>query len=63
MGVAMVVLPMNIDYVYTNEFGETEVTSDKNKGIPTKCISRFRIGLNDNGRKNNNGKISCTKYT
>lgn len=55
-GVAMVVLPMNIDYVYTNEFGETEVTSDKNKGIPTKCISRFRIGLNDNGRKTTTAK-------
>lgn len=55
-GVAMVVLPMNIDYVYTNEFGEQEVTSDKNKGIPTKCISRFRFGLNNEGNSKTTAK-------
>jgi hypothetical protein len=44
-GVAMVVLPMNLEYVYTNEFGEQEITNDKNKGIPTTAIARFRVSL------------------
>ena len=44
-GVAMVVLPMNLEYTYTNEFGEQETTNDKNKGIPTTSISRFRFNL------------------
>lgn len=45
-GAIMIVLPMNIEYIYTNEFGEQEITTDKNRGIPTKCISRFRFSLN-----------------
>lgn len=56
-GVSMVVLPMNTDYIYTNEFGEQEITTDKNKGIPTKLISRFRISLNSE-----NQKVSTAKY-
>lgn len=56
-GVAMVVLPMNIDYMYTNEFGEQEITNDKNKGVPTKLISRFRLSLNSE-----NNKVSTAKY-
>jgi len=50
-GVAMAVIPMNMDYVYTNEFGEQEITNDKNKGVPTTTISRFRIGLDFQDRK------------
>lgn len=44
-GVAMVVLPMNMDYIYTNEFGEQQITNDPNKGVPTTTIARFRFGL------------------
>jgi hypothetical protein len=36
-------LPMNMDYVFTNEFGENEITNDPNKGIPTSSCYRFRI--------------------
>lgn len=36
-------LPMNMEYVYTNEFGENEVTNDPNKGVPTSACYRFRI--------------------
>jgi hypothetical protein len=36
-------LPMNLDYVFTNEFGENEITDDPNKGIPTSSCYRFRI--------------------
>ena len=38
-----VTLPMNMEYVYTNEFGENEVTNDPNKGVPTSACYRFRI--------------------
>ena len=41
-------LPMNMDYVTTNEFGENEITNDPNKGIPTSGCYRLRINLNDN---------------
>ena len=44
-GVSMVPIPMNMEYVFTNEFGEQEITNDTNKGIPTTTVARFRIGL------------------
>ncbi len=56
-GSAMVVLPMNMEYVYTNEFGEQEITNDPNKGIPTTTVARFRISLDAN-----NEKTSTAKY-
>ena len=42
-GSFVIPLPMNMDYVFTNEFGENEITSDPNKGIPTSSCYRFRI--------------------
>lgn len=42
-GSFVLTLPMNMDYVYTNEFGENEITNDPNKGIPTSGCYRFRI--------------------
>ncbi len=42
-------VPMNMDYVYTNEFGENEITNDPNKGIPTSACYRFRFSLSDEG--------------
>jgi hypothetical protein len=53
----MVVLPMNMEYVYTNEFGEQEITNDINKGIPTTTVARFRFTLDGN-----NDKTSTAKY-
>jgi len=42
-------LEMNMDYIFTNEFGENEITNDPNKGIPTSACYRMRINMNDNG--------------
>jgi hypothetical protein len=56
-GVTMAVLPMNMEYLYTNAFGEEEITNDKNKGIPTTAIARFRFSLNFDSQK-----ISVAKY-
>jgi hypothetical protein len=50
-GVAMIVLPMNMEYVYTNEFGEQEITNDPNKGIPTTTTARFKFSLDGNNEK------------
>ena len=41
-------IEMNMDYIYTNEFGENEITNDPNKGVPTSACYRFRINMNDN---------------
>jgi len=42
-------VPMNSEYLFTNEFGENEITNDPRKGIPTSSFYRFRFELNDNG--------------
>lgn len=48
-GSFMFSVPMNMDYVYTNEFGEKEITNDINKGIPTSACYRFRFSLSKEG--------------
>ncbi len=55
-GSAMVVLPMNLEYVYTNEFGEQEITNDPNKGIATTTVARFKFTLT--GNEGNTGTAS-----
>lgn len=42
-------VPMNMDYLYTNEFGEMEYTNNPNKGVPTSACYRFRFTLKDSG--------------
>jgi hypothetical protein len=42
-------ITMNMDYLYTNEFGENEYTNDTNKGVPTSSCYRFRFSLSDDG--------------
>ena len=42
-GTWMVDLPMNLDYLTTNEFGETIISNDPSVGIPTKGKYRFKI--------------------
>lgn len=42
-GVWMTELPMNLDYVITNEFGEEIISLDPSVGIPTKGKYRFKI--------------------
>jgi hypothetical protein len=39
-------VPMNLDYVVTNEFGEQVISNDPKKGIPTKGKYRFKISWN-----------------
>lgn len=47
-------VPMNLDYVTTNEFGEQVLSNDPTQGIPTKAKYRFRIQYqNEDGLKSN----------
>jgi hypothetical protein len=36
-------LPMNLDYIITNEFGERVLSNDATLGIPTKAKYRFKV--------------------
>jgi hypothetical protein len=36
-------LPMNLDYIVTNEFGERTLSNDQSIGIPTKSKYRFKV--------------------
>ena len=52
-GVWLTELPMNMDYVTTNEFGEEVISNDPKVGIPTKGKYRFRIQYqNEDGMQN-----------
>ena len=42
-GTWLVDLPMNLDFVYTNEFGERTFSSDPKVGVPTKAKYRFKV--------------------
>ena len=42
-GTFLVNVPMNLDYIYTNEFGEEVISNDTKKGIPTKGKYRFKF--------------------
>lgn len=42
-GVWLTELPMNLDYITTNEFGDTVISNDPTIGIPTKAKYRFKI--------------------
>jgi hypothetical protein len=42
-GVWLTELPMNLDYIITNEFGERVISNDPTLGIPTKSKYRFKI--------------------
>lgn len=42
-------LPMNGEYLSTNEFGENEISEDSSKGVPTSATYRLRMNLNDSG--------------
>ena len=52
-GTWMVDLPMNLDYVITNEFGEQIISLDPSVGIPTKGKYRFRIKYQNEDGINN----------
>ena len=40
-------IPMNLDYMGTDEYGNTVATNDPNKGVPTRTRVRFRVSLTD----------------
>jgi hypothetical protein len=48
-GSYLVNLPMNLDYVYTNEFGEQAISNDPKVGIPTKARYRFKFKWENEG--------------
>ena len=41
-------IPMNLDYMMTDEYGNMVPTDDPSKGIPTRTRVRFRISMQDN---------------
>ena len=45
-GAWLVDVPMNLDYLITNEFGEQVISDDPEKGIPTKGKYRFKVKWN-----------------
>jgi hypothetical protein len=42
-GTWLIELPMNLDYIVTNEFGENVISNDPSIGIPTKSKYRFKV--------------------
>lgn len=40
-------IPMNLDYMKTDEFGNFVPAENENTGIPTRCRVRFRVSLAD----------------
>jgi hypothetical protein len=42
-------IPMNLDYVVTDEFGNLVPTDDETRGIPTRTSVRFKIGMDNTG--------------
>ena len=45
-GTWVIDIPMNLDYVTTNEFGEQVISTDPTVGIPTKGKYRFKVKWN-----------------
>ena len=40
-------IPMNLDYIKTDEYGNIVPTDNPNEGIPTRTCARFRISIED----------------
>lgn len=40
-------IPMNLDYIVTDEFGSIVPSNDPEKGIPTRARVRFRVSMNE----------------
>jgi len=52
-GTWLINVPMNLNYVITNEFGQQVISNDPQKGIPTKGKYRFKIKWqNEQGLQN-----------
>ena len=48
-------LPMNLDFLVTNEYGTQVISDNPNFGIPTRAKYRFRIGFDNKGSTIRNG--------
>ena len=53
-------IPMNLDYMMTDEYGNMVPTDDPEKGIPTRTRVRFRASLSD--MENNTSSYYRAKY-
>ena len=53
-GVWLTELPMNLDYIVTNEFGEQVLSNDPTVGVPTSGKYRFRIKWQNEGTADDN---------
>ena len=42
-------IPMNLDYMVTDEYGNLIPSEDPEKGIPTSAMVRFRVSMNQSG--------------
>ena len=42
-------IPMNLDYMVTDEFGNMILSEDPNRGVPTRARVRFDIGMDETG--------------
>ena len=49
-------LPMNLDFLITNEYGEQVISSDPKVGIPTRARYRFRVTLDASGGEVRSGR-------
>jgi len=48
-GTWLIEMPMNLDYITTNEFGEQVISNDPTIGVPTKAKYRFKIQYQNEG--------------
>jgi hypothetical protein len=44
-------IPMNLDYMVTDEFGDLILSDDPNKGVPTRASVRFKISMDQTGKE------------
>lgn len=51
-------IPMNLDYMVTDEYGNMVPTDNPNKGIPTRTRVRFRISMHDTEENTDNYFLS-----
>lgn len=50
-------IPMNLDYVTTDEYGNIVPSNDPNKGLPTRTRVRFRVSLGDKDSDESNNHL------
>ena len=51
-------IPMNLDYIITDEYGNLVPSDNPEKGLPTRTRVRFRVSLNEFESENNNNHLA-----